>query len=74
MSFRSELSKKTGIDEPNLPGSYQILGDVLLVKLPRMKSQKKKQIAEKIMEMYPRVKTVCEILGNFTNSTSPRIW
>ncbi len=62
MSFRQKLSKATGLSD--LPSSYQLVGDVLLLKFMKIKSLKqKKKIALAIMKMMPYVKTVCEIKG-----------
>lgn len=62
MSFKDALQKKTGIDRRNLPSSYQIIGDVLLLKLLKIESNsQKKKIASTIMEIFPHIKTVCEI-------------
>ncbi len=58
------LSRKTYIDEKNLPSSYQIIGDIILLKLLKIKSEKQKKIiSSEIMQMFPRIKTVCEIKG-----------
>lgn len=62
MAFKQKLSKATGILETKLPSSYQIIGDVMLLKLPKIKLPKQKQkIGQTILQMLPYVKTVCEI-------------
>src|SRR3989344_8144755 len=64
MSFKQKLAEKTGIDEELLPASYQIIGDVLLIKFMKIRSLKqKKAIAKEIINLLPYVKTVCEIRG-----------
>ncbi|MBI4014372.1 MAG: class I SAM-dependent methyltransferase family protein [Candidatus Aenigmarchaeota archaeon] len=63
MAFRELLSQKTGITKEKLPGSYQILGRVFIAKMPRMAEEEKKKAAQAVLEMFPRVKTVCEIRG-----------
>lgn len=61
MNFKEKLSKLTGYSKDILPSSYQIIGDVLLLKLPKIEKHDKKIIGNKILEMFPYVKTVCEI-------------
>jgi tRNA wybutosine-synthesizing protein 2 len=74
MTFKKNLSEKTDIPESLLPGSYQIIGDVLLMKLMKIKSMKQKQkIASSILELLPYVKTVCEIKGIEKEFRTPRI-
>ena len=62
MGFKEKLSKETKIDPKNLPSGYQIIGDILLLKLFNIKSYyKKKMIATAVIKLLPYVKTVCEI-------------
>lgn len=62
MSFKQKLSKATGIPAGRLPSSYQIVGHVMLLKLPKIKSAAQKQkVAAAILSLLPLVKTVCEI-------------
>lgn len=62
MSFKQKLSKATGIRASLLPAGYQIIGHVVLLKLPKMKSpQQKQKIGSAILSLLPYVKTVCEI-------------
>lgn len=62
MGFKQQLSKATGIPVSQLPTGYQIIGHVLLIKLPNIKSTEKKlKIAETVLTLVPNVKTVCEI-------------
>ncbi len=64
MSFKQKLSKETGIKESILPSSYQIIGDIMLIKFMKIREiQKKKKVAKAIVKMFPYVKTVCEIKG-----------
>ncbi len=64
MGFKPKLAKLTGLSENILPSSYQIIGNVLLFKLPKVKKQSdKKKIAQGIIKLLPYVKTVCEIQG-----------
>ena len=62
MGFKQKLSRATGITDYKLPSSYQMVGHVLLLKLPKIRSLKQKQkIGRSIMTLLPNVKTVCEI-------------
>ncbi len=64
MSFKKKLARLTGIRESLLPSSYQIVGDILLLKLPKIRPPKQKnKVAESMMKLLPYVKTVCEIKG-----------
>ena len=72
MSFRQKLAEATGLS--GLPSSYQLVGDVLLIKLMKIRSLKqKKKIALAIMKLMPYVKTVCEIKGVGEEFRVPRI-
>ncbi len=74
MKFRHVLAAKTGIKEDNLPASYQIIGDVLLIKLLKIRSlEQKKKVAKAIMKMFPRIKTIGEIKGIEKEFRTPRI-
>ena len=61
MSFRQKLSKATDIPTSKIPSGYQIIGDVMLMKLKIKPASQKKKIASAILRMFPYVKTVCEI-------------
>jgi tRNA wybutosine-synthesizing protein 2 len=62
MPFKQKLSELCKIDAALLPSSYQIVGDILLIKFMKIKSLKQKQdVAKSIMKMFPYIKTVCEI-------------
>ena len=62
MSFKENLAKATGLSESILPSSYQIIGDVLLLKFMKIKSlSQKRKIAIAMIDLLPYVKTVCEI-------------
>ncbi|MBI2971856.1 MAG: class I SAM-dependent methyltransferase family protein [Candidatus Aenigmarchaeota archaeon] len=64
MSFTSRLAGETGISEELLPSSYQIVGDVLLLKMLKLQGVKEKQkVASALLEMFPYVKTVGELAG-----------
>jgi len=61
MTFKQKLAKATSISAGKLPSSYQIVGDVLLIKLPKLKPQQKQKIGQVILQLLPYVRTVCEI-------------
>jgi len=61
MAFKQKVAKATGISPAKLPSSYQIIGNVLLIKLPKLAAKQKQKIAQAILQMLPYVKTVCEI-------------
>ncbi len=62
MPFKQKLAKVAGINLTKLPSSYQVVGHVLLLKLPKIKSLKqKRKVALAILALIPYVKTVCEI-------------
>ena len=74
MSFKEKLAKATGLSERILPGSYQIIGDILLVKFMKIKSlQQKKKIASAVMDLLPYIKTVCEIIKVENEFRTPKI-
>ncbi len=63
MSFRQKMAKATGLPESKIPASYQMVGDVMLIKLDKMRDEQKTKLAEAVIREFPRVKTVCEISG-----------
>ncbi len=46
-----------------MPRSFQIVGDVALVKLPQMGADDKQALAREFVRRFPRIKTVCEMHG-----------
>jgi len=74
MSFKQRLAKVCSIDEKLLPGSYQIIGDVLLLKFMKIdRLSRKKSIAAAILDLLPYVKTVCEISKVESEFRIPRV-
>lgn len=75
MSFRTELSKKVGIPESDLPRGYQMIGDIIILQLKEGLDEKK--IGEAVLSMTPYAKTVCkrtgEIRGEFRQPQIKRI-
>lgn len=58
MKFKQALAKCTNLPTNCLPRSYQILGHVLLFKLPKQCQRYKREIARAIPKFLPYVKTV----------------
>jgi len=74
MSFKKNLSEKTEIRQELLPSSYQILGDLMLIKFLKIKSLRQKQkIASSILVLFPYIKTVCEIKGIDNEFRVPKV-
>ena len=73
MSFKEKLYEKTNIDKERLPASYQIVGDILLVKLLKLKENEKSDVAKAIQELLPYVKTICEISGIDGETRKPKV-
>ncbi len=63
----------TGITPDKLPSSYQIIGDIILFKLPKLNTREKKQVAEATLNILPYVKTVCEIFGISGELRKPKV-
>lgn len=61
MSFKDAVAKDTGIDKNLLPSSYQIIGDVLLIKFMKIKNASQKKSVAKALMKITKVSTVCEI-------------
>jgi tRNA wybutosine-synthesizing protein 2 len=61
MSLKSKVAKLAKLQEKDVPGSYQIIGDILLAKFTTKSDTKKKRIAKAVLSLLPYVKTVCEI-------------
>lgn len=61
MSLREKIAESTGITKNEIPGSYQILGEILLMKfMAGTKTKTKLKIAEAAMETIKSVKSVYE--------------
>lgn len=74
MPFKQKLAQLTGVDSNLLPSSYQIIGDVLLLKFMKIKKlSQKKSIAKAILDLLPYVKTVCEIRGIEGELRNPKV-
>jgi len=56
------IIEKSDIDKANIPSSYQILGDIMLIKFkPKIKHEIKEKVARAILNKIHNIKTVCEI-------------
>lgn len=73
MSFRKRMQRAAGISEKLIPNSYQLVGDVMLLKLPKMKGTQKTKLAEAVLKEFPYVKTVCELAGIAGEFREPRV-
>lgn len=74
MYFKQRISQITQIGPSILPSSYQIIGNVLLFKLPKIKSARQKVLmAKACLKLLPYVKTVCEIKGISGEYRKPRV-
>ena len=73
MPFKQKLADETGIPTDKLPSSYQIIGDVLLIKLPLLSAAEKKKVAESIKEFFPKIKTIGEIGGISGELRKPKV-
>lgn len=59
--LRTLLSERFSSEELDaLPGGWQIIGEVILVHVPPVLQPKKKELAETLLTLYPRCKTVVE--------------
>lgn len=68
MSFKENLKEKLKdkLDENKLellPSGFQAVGDIIILNLKPESIKDKKIIGEKILELYPRIKTVCNKTG-----------
>jgi tRNA wybutosine-synthesizing protein 2 len=61
MAFKQKLAKATGIKPGKLPSSYQTVGEIMLIKLPKLNPKEKQKVSQTILKMLPYIKTVCEI-------------
>lgn len=60
MKFKQLLAKEAKLPEKILPASYQVLGNILLLKLPNPEAlRQKKKIGSAILKIFPYIKTVC---------------
>ncbi|MEM2873878.1 MAG: class I SAM-dependent methyltransferase family protein [Candidatus Nanoarchaeia archaeon] len=74
MKFKQLLAKLTHIPAEILPSSYQILGNIMLIKLLNpIALRQKRKIARAILKSFPYVKTVCLQKGIFGEFRQPRI-
>ncbi|MFH1420633.1 MAG: class I SAM-dependent methyltransferase family protein [Candidatus Aenigmatarchaeota archaeon] len=62
MGFKKTIVSATGLSQDKVPSGYQVLGHVMLLKMPNISDEEKKIVAKAIMKEYNYVKTVCEII------------
>ncbi len=74
MVIKQKISDLTGLDKRKIPGSYQVLGHILLTKFnPSVKPSEKKKIAQAFMKFLPHLKTVGEIKGVEGEFRQPKV-
>ncbi len=77
MSFKDKIHELTRIHIDRIPASYQILGDIFLIKTPDMNIKEKHELAKAIKILYPYVKTIFEIKeikGELREPTVKKLW
>jgi tRNA wybutosine-synthesizing protein 2 len=58
--FKDLLAAKTNLPKEILPSSYQVLGNILLLKLSNPEAlRQKKKIGFAILKLFPYIKTIC---------------
>jgi tRNA wybutosine-synthesizing protein 2 len=74
MSFKQHLFERYGISPEKIPGSYQQVGDIVLLKFPKTsQSAEKKAIAQVMLRYVPYAKTVCEMEGIRGELRTPKV-
>ena len=73
MKFKQLLAEKTGLPENILPNSYQILGNILLLKLAGKALVHRNEIGSAILRNFPYVKSVCLQKGVSGELRKPKI-
>jgi len=71
MGIKEELIKELGSElssseKEDLPGAYQMIGDIIILNLKPSLNKHKKRIAEVLLKKLTYVKTVCEKTGEIT--------
>lgn len=73
MSFAKEMSDITKIPVKKIPSGYQIIGKIMLLKVPQLTKIEKQKLAKAVLDSYPSVKTVCETKGIGGEYRRPRV-
>ncbi|MDI6721887.1 MAG: class I SAM-dependent methyltransferase family protein [Candidatus Aenigmarchaeota archaeon] len=63
MKFRQLVAEKTSLPRGVIPSSYQIIGNIMVMKFLKASEEEKRIISSSVLELYPYIKTVCEIKG-----------
>ena len=74
MKAKTIISKNTGIPTEKIPSSYQIIGDIIILKFLKIKFfQQKKLISNELKKIHPQIKTICEIKRVYGKLRQPKI-
>ncbi len=75
MSLKEKISEISGIDKEKIPGSWQIIGDIALAKFLNASNMEKKKMAKALLEILPKIRTVCSIerIGGELRSPDARV-
>ena len=76
MALKEKIAETSGIPKSKIPGSFQVIGSISLLKFPRnsrFSAKGKQKISEAVMKILPNVRTVCEISGIGGEFRKPKI-
>ncbi len=69
--FREIMKKE--MPEEKLPSGYQIIGDIMLLKMPKLSKAEQIRIAESLLSIYPYVKNIAEIYSVSGEYRKPKV-
>lgn len=74
MRLRDQIARITGIDKTKIPSSYQVLGEIALIKFVRPIDKKEKEkIGKALLNLLPYVKSVWEVKQIEGEYREPRV-
>ncbi len=76
MALKEKIAETSGIPKSRIPGSFQVIGGISLLKFPRnarVSAKEKLKISEALMKILPNVRTVCEVSGIVGELRKPKI-
>lgn len=76
MGLRQKIAEMIDLDVCKIPGSYQVIGSIMILKFPRnveISKNEKSYVAESAMKIIPSVKTVCESSGIEGELRKPKV-